>query len=199
MLFRWTLAALGRLVLGFEVRGVENVCRSGPIVVAANHRRFLDPVFVCMAVPRRVQWMAKRELFVFGLRRLFRALGAFPVDRTGGGRAALRAALSFLSDGWAVGIFPEGTRGEEGAPRQVRSGVVMLATRGGAPVLPVFVGSIPTPAARLRGERFRTYVGNPITLEKGLRGQEAYREAAERILQSIYTLPEEHPGERSEP
>lgn len=198
MLFRGAVAALGRLMLGFEVWGAENVPRSGPLIVAANHHRFFDPVFVCMAIPRRLQWMAKKELFTFGLRRLVRALGTFPVDRAGGGRAALRAALSFLADGWAVAIFPEGTRGEGGTPRQARSGVVMLATRSGAPVLPVFVDRIPTPAARLRGERFRAYIGEPVTLEKGLRGQEAYRKAAERIMQVIYELPE-RPGGGSEP
>lgn len=190
LLFRRLVVVLGRIFLGFDLHGEENVPERGPLIVAANHRRVLDPVFVCMAVPRRLQWMAKKELFVFGLRRVFRFLGAFPVDRSGGGRGAIRAALSFLADGWATSMFPEGTRGKGGERQRARSGVVMLAIRSGAPVLPVFVDRVPTPAQRLRGKRFHVYVGKPITLSKDLRGREAYQEAAEEVLQAIYSLPE---------
>ena len=188
-LFRRTMIFLGRLFLGFEIIGEEKAPHDGPLVVAANHRRFFDPVFVCMAVPRRLQWMAKKELFAPPFHRLFYFIGSFPVDREGGGRAAIREALKFLADGWALGIFPEGTRQREGVSGEAKSGVVMLATRGDAPVLPVFVGKIPGPLARLRGERFRTYVGDPIRLDAGLRGREAYRDAADEVLRAIYALP----------
>jgi 1-acyl-sn-glycerol-3-phosphate acyltransferase len=59
-LFRWTMCTLGVLFLGFEVHGKEKVPEKEPLIVAANHRRFFDPVFVSMAVPRRVRWMAKK-------------------------------------------------------------------------------------------------------------------------------------------
>ena len=59
-LFRWVMLALGRLFLGFEIHGEERVPAKGPLIVAANHHRFFDPVFVSMAVPRRVQWMAQK-------------------------------------------------------------------------------------------------------------------------------------------
>lgn len=189
---------LGRNILGFEVHGTQNVPKEGPLVVAANHHRFFDPVFVCMAVPRRLQWMAKKELFAPPLHRFFYFIGSFPVDREGGGRAAIRDALKFLAAGWALGIFPEGTRQKDHVSGEAKSGAVMLATRGNAPVLPVFVGKIPGPIARLRGERFSTYVGEPITIDNTIRGGRAYREAADEILRSIYALPEEHrrSGER---
>ena len=107
--FRWAMILLFKLVYGYTVEGRENVPRSGPLVIVSNHSQYLDPVFVCMSVPRRIQWMAKKEVFVFPFRRFFRFLGTFPVDRQGGGRAALRSALEYLSSGWALGIFPEGT------------------------------------------------------------------------------------------
>jgi 1-acyl-sn-glycerol-3-phosphate acyltransferase len=197
-LFRRVMILLGRLFLGFEIHGEEKVPRDGPLVVAANHHRFFDPVFVCMAVPRRLQWMAKKELFVPPFRWFFYFIGSFPVDRAGGGRAAIREGLKFLADGWALGIFPEGTRQRERASGEAKSGVVMLATRGDARVLPVFVGKIPGPLARLRGERFHTYVGAPMRLDTGLRGGKAYREAADEVLRAIYTLPgEQGKGEKT--
>jgi 1-acyl-sn-glycerol-3-phosphate acyltransferase len=196
------MLAAGRLLLGFTVEGEERVPERGPVVIAANHWRFFDPVFVCMAVPRRVQWMAKKELFIPPLRRFFRFLGAFPVDRQGGGRSAIRAAMSFLSEGWALGMFPEGTRrrlrgiseAAEADAEGAKSGVVMLAVRGGAPIVPVFVGPAPGLLGRLRGERMVARIGEPIVLEKALRGREAYAGAAERVLREIYALGKERSG-----
>jgi 1-acyl-sn-glycerol-3-phosphate acyltransferase len=180
---------LCRLLFGYTLHGGERVPAEGPLIIASNHGQYADPVLVCVAVPRRVQWMGKKELFVFPFRTFFRIIGTFPVDREGGGRAAIRAALAFLAEGWALGIFPEGThRGDEGSKR-ARSGVVVLASRGGAPVLPVYVGKMPGPLGRLRGERLHVYVGEPIELDPALRGGAAYRETAEEIMRSIYALP----------
>jgi 1-acyl-sn-glycerol-3-phosphate acyltransferase len=190
-LFRWTMRTLGVLFLGFEVHGAQKVPAEGPVIVAANHRRFFDPVFVSMAVPRRLQWMAKKELFAFPFGRFFYFLGTFPVDRQGGGRAALRTALRFLAEGRALGIFPEGTRRKEGTSQEAKSGAALLAARSGAPVLPVFVGRIPSPAARLRGEKFHVYLGDPIIIDNTGRGREAYRRAADEILRTIYALAQE--------
>ena len=190
-LFRWTMRTLGFIFLGFEVHGEERVPEKGPLIVAANHSRFFDPVFVSMAVKRRVRWMAKKELFAFPFGKLFTFTGAFPVDRQGGGRAALRTALGFLAEGRALGIFPEGTRRKEGASPEAKSGAALLAARSGAPVLPVFAGKIPGPLARLRGERFRVFIGDPLTIDNTARGREGYRRVADEILREVYALPEE--------
>jgi 1-acyl-sn-glycerol-3-phosphate acyltransferase len=188
-LFRWTLRTLGVLTLAFEVHGEERVPEKGPLIVAANHRRLFDPVFVSMAVPRRVRWMAKKELFTFPFARFFYFLGTFPVDRQGGGRAALRTALNLLAEERALGIFPEGTRRKEGASPEAKSGTAVIAARSGAPVLPVFAGKIPGPAARLRGEKFCVYVGDLMTIENTAKGREGHRRAADEILRVIYALP----------
>src|SRR5918998_3754298 len=188
-LFRWTLRTLGVLTLALEVHGEERVPEKGPLIVAANHRRFFDPVFVSMAVPRRVRWMAKKELFTFPFARFFYFLGTFPVDRQGGGRAALRTALNLLAEERALGIFPEGTRRKEGASLEAKSGTAVIAARSGAPVLPVFAGPIPGPAARLRGEKFRVYVGDPTTIDNTARGREGHRRAADEILRGIFPPP----------
>jgi len=191
-LFRRCVIALGRILLGFEAVGEEKVPREGALIVASNHARYLDPILVCMAVPRRLQWMAKKELFVGPLERFFALLGAFPVDRRKGGRAALRTALALLANGWALGIFPEGTHrtGPE-ADRAAKSGVAMLAARGNAPVLPVFVGKIPTPLQRLKGKKLRATIGEPINMHntKGLR--RAHGEVSAEILREIYAMSDE--------
>ena len=192
-LFRRFMIVLCRVLFGLTIHGMEKVPREGPLIVASNHSQYPDPVLVCMAVPRRMQWMAKKQLFVFPYKWFFEFIGSFPVDREGGGRAGLRAGLNFLAEGWALGIFPEGTHHhDDGSAREAKSGAVMLAVRSGAPVLPVYVAKLPAPAARLRGERHKILVGEPRTLDQSLRGGQSYRAAADEILREIYALPEEH-------
>jgi 1-acyl-sn-glycerol-3-phosphate acyltransferase len=191
-LFRRAMTLLCRLLFGYRVHGKEKVPSDGPLIVASNHRQYADPVLVCVAVPRRLQWMAKKQLFVFPFRKFFEFIGSFPVDREGGGRSAIRAALAFLAEGWALGIFPEGTHRSAGAFRGAKSGVVVLALRSGARVLPVHVGKLPGPLSRLRGRRLEIFVGEPLHLDPAMRGGAAYRAAADEVMHTIYALPQRH-------
>lgn len=187
--FRAVVVALAGVLVGFKVHGAERVPEKGALIVASNHRRYLDPVYVCMAVPRRIQWMGKKELFVFPFSRLFYLIGCFPVDRQGGGRSALRAALRYLELGAALGIFPEGTRGKNGDRDMPKSGAVMLASRSGALVLPVYVGPVPNPLERLRGERLEVHIGEPRSVsDLGARNSKSYGALAEGLVDEIYSL-----------
>jgi 1-acyl-sn-glycerol-3-phosphate acyltransferase len=191
-LFRRAMILFCRLLFGLTIHGGGRVPSEGPLIVASNHSQYADPVLVCVAVPRRLQWMAKKQLFAFPFRRFFEFIGSFPVDREGGGRGAIRAALAFLAEGWALGIFPEGTHKGTGTSREAKSGVVVLAVRGGAPVLPVYVGKLPGPLSRLRGEKLHIFVGEPIDLDRAMRGGAAYRAAADEVMRKIYALPEQY-------
>ena len=191
-LFRRAMTLLCRLLFACRVHGAGKVPSDGPLIVASNHSQYADPVLVCVAVPRRLQWMAKKQLFVYPFRRFFEFIGSFPVDREGGGRAAIRSALAFLAEGWALGIFPEGTHRGAEASRAAKTGVVVLALRSGARVLPVHVGKLPGPLSRLRGRRLDIFVGEPLRMDPALRGGAAYRAAADEVMHTIYALPQRH-------
>jgi glycerol-3-phosphate dehydrogenase (NAD(P)+) len=145
--------------------GREHLPRRGPLLLAANHRSFLDPFVIGTLVRRPVYYMAKRELFANRWQAwILSSLGAFPVDRGAGDSEAIETARAILERGDCVVVFPEGTRvrpGPLGAPRR---GVGRLALETGAPVAPIAV--IGTEDVRrgwrIRPRRVRLRVGRPL-------------------------------------
>ncbi len=133
--------------------GREHLPRSGPLLLASNHRSFLDPFVIGTLVRRPVYYMAKRELFEKRWQAwVLNALGAFPVDRGAGDSDAMDTARAILARGDCVVVFPEGTRVRKGPLGDPRRGVGRLALETGAPVAPVAV--IGSDAVR-RGWRIR--------------------------------------------
>jgi glycerol-3-phosphate dehydrogenase (NAD(P)+) len=146
----WLLYLLARLVLGpfFRVyfrlsrNGREHARVKGGLIVAANHRSFLDPFVIGASLPWRkpMNYVAKRELFE---RRwqgwLLSRLGAFPIRRGESDEEAMRTARMAVERGGTICIFPEGTRIRAGSLATPKRGVGRLALQTGAPVLPVAV------------------------------------------------------------
>jgi 1-acyl-sn-glycerol-3-phosphate acyltransferase len=123
------------------VRGAERVPSQGPVVLAANHVGFLDGPLMAISSPRPVHVLAKREMYHGALGALLSVSGQIPVLREGPDPAAVKTALRVLRDGGAVGVFPEGTRGD-GEVRHVKPGAAYLAMATGATVVPlVFLGT----------------------------------------------------------
>jgi 1-acyl-sn-glycerol-3-phosphate acyltransferase len=135
--------------------GREHIPASGGVIIASNHRSFLDPFVIAVMARRPMYYVAKQELFV---RRwqgwILNALGAFPVERGHGDRDMIETAKAILARGDIVLIFPEGTRVRPGALGAPKRGVGRLALETGAPVVPLAV--IGTEAVR-RGWRIRPH------------------------------------------
>jgi glycerol-3-phosphate dehydrogenase (NAD(P)+) len=114
----------------------------GGLIVAANHRSFLDPFVVGASLPwrRPMNYVAKQELFEKRLQGWFLSrLGAFPIRRGSSDEEAMETARMIVERGGTVCIFPEGTRHRTGSLGNPRRGVGRLALQTGAPVLPTAV------------------------------------------------------------
>jgi len=189
MSFYWlalgTVANVYRLLWGVRRRGHEHLPMSGGVILAANHRAYLDPPAVAIgAIPRDLTFLAKQDLFRFApFGRLISALGAFPVDRSHGDVAAIRRALHLLKTGHALLLFPEGGRNRDGS-KQAKGGVALLARLSGAPVVPVHIDG--TERARLRHPITVTF-GEPEPYDGGS-SSEAMAEWSSALMEKITRL-----------
>ncbi|MET9592487.1 lysophospholipid acyltransferase family protein [Streptomyces sp. NPDC047737] len=121
-----------------RVLGAWRVPASGPVILAVNHAHNIDGPMLMGTAPRPVHFLIKKEAFVGPLDPFLRGIGQLKVDRTTVDRTAITQALGVLGNGGALGIFPEGTRGE-GDFASLRAGLAYFAVRGGAPIVPVAV------------------------------------------------------------
>lgn len=179
---------LMRLLFGLQARGTEHVPRTGALLLVANHSSVLDPPLVGGMAPRPLTFLAKAELFdipLFGA--LIRGVNAHPLRREGADAGALRTALRVLEGGGALLVFPEGTRGPEGALREPKAGAAMLAILSGAPVVPAYVQG--SGAAWPRGRRLPrpakvvVTFGPPLTFQRAAGvDRKAHYEATSRAI-----------------
>jgi 1-acyl-sn-glycerol-3-phosphate acyltransferase len=151
--------------------GREHGRVSGGLIVAANHRSFLDPFAIGAALPwrRPMNYVAKIELFE---RRwqgwLLSRLGAFPIRRGEADEMAMETARLAVERGGTVCIFPEGTRIRRGTLATPRRGVGRLALQTGVPVLPTAVyGSEHVRRGwRIRPRQVRVRLGKAMTFPR---------------------------------
>jgi len=131
---------LFRFLFRGKTLGISNLPKTGGVVVVSNHGSHLDPPILGHALGRPVAFMAKAELFrVPFLSFIISACGAYPVKRGAGDREALRTASDRLIEGWATGVFLDGTRQENGRVNDPKAGAALMAARTGCPILPVAI------------------------------------------------------------
>lgn len=112
----------------------------GGAVIFANHVGFFDPIFVMFAVwYRRHRFICSKEFFESKARWWFKRFGCIPVDRQNFNLGSLRTISEALTEGCLVSIFPEGYINDSGALAAFKSGMVLMALQGKAPIVPVYL------------------------------------------------------------
>ena len=197
------VAPLSRAIWRPTVVGLENVPRTGPVILASNHVSFADSLVIPIVAPRKVVFLAKSDYFAgSGIKGTlqkawFEGMGMLPVDRDDprAAIASLDTALEVLGRGDAFGLYPEGTRSRDGRLYRGRTGVAHLALTAGVPVVPVGV----TGTERLQpvGARFPRVVpvsvtfGQPIEVVgryDGVPLGRARREVTDEIMRAIQAI-----------
>jgi len=185
----------------WEVEGREGVPPLGRLLVVANHQSNADPPVLMASLPRRIRYVAKRELFDHPVvSTALRAWGAYPLERTGQGSGALRWLIRGLEQEQAIGIFPEGTR-SLGGMRKASYGVAFAALKTHATILPVGITGtenmtthwrIPFPFCTIR-----VNIGQPFSLPliEGKLEDAQLDSLTEMIMMRVaMLLPEEYRG-----
>lgn len=173
----WLLAKFNR------AEGLENIPTQGPAILMINHIAFIDPILVLNVIPRNIVPLAKAEVYDYPFIGIFPKLwGVIPVRREEFDRAAIKQVMQVLEAGEIVLVAPEATRGPK--LRRGKEGVAYLASRSGAPVVPVAIeGTEAFPA--LRYTRAWKDPGARVTFGRPFYFRKEYRRADREQLRTM--------------
>lgn len=194
---------LAKVIWRPTVTGLQNVPRTGAVILASNHLSFADSLVIPIVAPRKVHFLAKSDYFRGGgvkgtlQKAWFEGMGMLPVDRDDPKAAlgSLDTALEVLGRGEAFGLYPEGTRSRDGRLYRGRTGVAHLALTAGVPIVPV--GLTGTEKLQPVGARLPRVVpvsvrfGAPIEVVgryDGVPLGKARREVTDQVMTAIQAL-----------
>lgn len=188
-----------------DIAGMDNVPRSGPVLLVANHVSYIDPILLGLGLDARgrtVRYLAKRELFDHWFTGpVVRGAEQIPVDRKGNAGAVLRSAEAALDAGKLLVVYPEGTIHSLFDRANGKTGAARLALACSVPLLPAVAWGgqqVGTKTGRLRlgiGTAHVVRVGPPMEY----RADESVADVTAKIMDAIADLVQsaaaEHPDD----
>lgn len=177
-----------------RVFGKGNIPEKGAVVVAGNHKHVLDQCLAAITTHRAINYMAKAEYFQGSFAWFFKLAGCICVNRNGHDEEAKSSANAVLSNGGALGIFPEGTRNKtDNLLGEFKFGAASLACKNEAMIVPVAV----TGEYKFRSKTLCSRIGTPFST-KGMTVEQANKKLHDEIVKLIkenldagYGTPEE--------
>ena len=169
----------------FEVIGTENIPSEGNLIIAANHKSNLDPIFVASAVnkKRKMTAIAKEELVKNKiLAKILNKVEIIPINRQNPGLGTIKRILKYIKNDYALVMFPEGTRSKTDDFNNAKAGLSLFATKAKAEIVPCTIYSsykLFKPA--------KIYFGKPISLEEYYK-QKLTSEDHERISGEVMDI-----------
>lgn len=178
-----------KILFRFKAQGLEHIPKRGGFILASNHVSYLDPIALGVACQRKLNYMAKEELFSNPFSSsFFYSINAFPVKRDSADLSALKEAMRRVRMGGALVLFPEGSRRFNGVFHEPYAGVGFLTAKLNVPVIPAFVKgtekALPAGAKFIRLTSISVCFGKPISLERRM----PYHDIARHIMDNIRHL-----------
>lgn len=145
------------------IEGKENIDKNKKYIVASNHVTGYDPFVIAAALKLTISFMAKKQLFeTFWSMVLMDWCGAFAVDRDKVDVSTIKTALSIQKTNWHLGLFPQGTRCNNGKMENITKGFASIAKKIKAEILPVAIIVKENPANPNGKKDFIIKAGKPI-------------------------------------
>lgn len=172
----------------YKVVGVENIPKEGNVIIAANHKSNLDPIFIAAAIEnRQVAAIAKKELFNFKpLGYILDKLNVIPINRDKPDISTIKNILKAIKNGYVLGIFPEGTRIKGPGFGEAKAGLSVFAVKGKAVVVPISIIS-----NYKIFNRVTIFIDKPVSFEQYYKEKLTTQEH-ERLSQNILEIIKEN-------
>jgi 1-acyl-sn-glycerol-3-phosphate acyltransferase len=182
-----------RIYHRLSVIAPQQLPRSGPAILVCNHISGVDPLLIQAVCPRLISWMVAKEYTqAWGMRWVFKEIGAIPVERTGRDLASTRAAMRALSNGGILGVFPEGKIETSRNLLPFQTGVALMAIKTGVPVFPACIEGTQRGReiveAVLRPCVSSVVFGSEVAFDRTSSSREALEAATQKITNAVAVL-----------
>ena len=163
-----------------KIIGAENIPKEGALIICANHKHVMDQCPILISTKRMVHYLAKKEYFDGKFAWFFKACGCISVNRSIKDTEASNTAINLLKEGFAIGLFPEGTRNKtKEFLLPFKFGAVSMAQKTAAYILPVGI----TGEYKFRSKDLVVRIGKPFKINKM-----TLEEANEKLKNEIGSL-----------
>lgn len=156
------LKPLYKLWYNPKIIGKDNIPKTGPIILCGNHVHLMDQCSVIISTKRMIHYLAKKEYFDGPFSWFFKASGCISVNRKEKDTEAKNRAIKLLENGFAIGVFPEGTRNrtkEKLLP--FKYGAVSMAKKTNAQIVPFGISG----KYKFRSKNLVIKIGEPFKIE----------------------------------
>jgi 1-acyl-sn-glycerol-3-phosphate acyltransferase len=157
-IFKFIFKIITIIIYRPQIIGAENVPKEGNAIICANHVHFWDSVVIIVMLKRKVNVLAKEELFKPKFNKWFAGvIGAYPVKRGTADLGAVKTSLKLMENKELLLVFPEGTRNGVAKGKKAKKGSVMIAATSESPIIPIGVQGTFKPFTKVT-----LNIGNPI-------------------------------------
>ncbi len=160
--FRNILGPIFKLWYNPKIIGIENIPKEGAIIVCGNHVHLMDQCSVIISTKRMIHYLAKKEYFDGSFAWFFKLSGCIPVNRSIKDNKAKDHAIELLKNGYAIGLFPEGTRNRtKDLLLPFKFGAVSMASKTNAQIVPFGISG----TYKFRSKDLTIRIGKPFKIE----------------------------------